>query len=105
MGDGVRIPAFGEHGHRNHAANRIAQTTYLAHRVHHLAQQVLLADALAGLGVTGALDDFAAESLDLVGRHTAKAIVQRVTGFELLAVNQQCSGATQCVAVLVVVAE
>jgi len=38
VGDGVGIPALGKHGHRHHAANRVAQATGLADGVHHLAQ-------------------------------------------------------------------
>ena len=40
-------------------------------------------------GVAGALDDLAAEALDLVGGHVAEVVVERVAGFELLAVDQQ----------------
>ncbi len=56
-------------------------------------------------GVAGALDDLAAEALDLVGRHAAEVVVQRLAGFELLAVDQQRVRARQRVAVLVEVAE
>ena len=39
--------------------------------------------------IAGALDDLAAEALDLVGRHAAEIVVERIAGFELLAVDQQ----------------
>ena len=39
--------------------------------------------------VAGALDDLAAEAFDLVGRHGAEVVVERIAGFELLAVDQQ----------------
>ena len=56
-------------------------------------------------GIAGALDDLAAEALDLVGRHAAEVVVQRFAGFELLAVDQQRVRAGKRIAVLVEVAE
>ena len=55
--------------------------------------------------VAGALDDLAAEALDLVGGHGAEVVVERLAGFELLAVDQQRVRAGERVAVLVEVAE
>ena len=52
----------------------------------------------AGAGVAGALDDFAAEAVDLIGRHVAEIVVERIAGFELLAVDQQRVRARQRVA-------
>ena len=51
-------------------------------------------------GIAGALDDLAAEALDLVGRHAAEIVVERVAGFELLAVDEQRVRARQRVAVV-----
>ena len=76
-----------------------AELARLADGVHDLAQQVLVGDVLAGAGVAGALDDLAAEPLDLVGGHAAEVVVERVAGFELLAVDQQRVRARQRVAV------
>ena len=59
----------------------------------------------ACLAVAGALDDLAAEPVDLVGGHLAEVVIQRVAGFELLAVDQQRMGAGERIAVLVEVAE
>ena len=53
---------------------------------------------LACAQVPGALDDLAAEALDLVGGHGAEIVVERVAGFELLAVDQERVGAGQRVA-------
>ena len=72
----------------------------LADGVHDLAQQFLIGDVVAGAGVAGALDDLAAEALDLVGGHGAEVVVERVAGFELLAVDQQRVGARERVAVV-----
>src|SRR6218665_1541343 len=67
MGHGVGVPALGQHGDGDHASDGVPQPARLAHGVHHLAQQVLVGDLLAGLGVPRSLDDFAAESVDLIG--------------------------------------
>ncbi len=83
----------------------LAQAPGLADGVHHLAQQVLVGDVVARARVAGALDDLAAEALDLVGGHGAEVVVQRLAGFELLAVDQQGARAAERVAVLVEVAE
>jgi hypothetical protein len=65
----------------------------LADGVHHLAQQVLVGELVGRGAVAGALDDLAAEALDLVGRPWMReVVVQRVAGFELLAVDQQRAG-------------
>jgi hypothetical protein len=98
VGDRVGVPAFGEHRDRHHAADRAAELPGLADGVHDLAQQFLVGEVLAGAGVAGALDDLAAEALDLVGGHVAELVVQRVAGFELLAVDQQGVGARQRIA-------
>ncbi len=59
----------------------------------------------ACLLVAGALDDLAAEALDLVGGHVAEVVVERLAGFELLAVDQQGARPGERVAVFVEVAE
>ncbi len=55
--------------------------------------------------VAAAFDDLSAEALDLVGRHAAEVVVQRLAGLQLLAVDQQGSRMSEGVAVLVVIAE
>ena len=49
-------------------------------------------------GVAAALDDLAAKALDLVGGHAAEVVVERVAGFELLAVDEQRVGARERIA-------
>ena len=83
----------------------LAEAVLLADGVHHLAQQVLVGDVLAGPHVAGALDDLAAEALDLVRGHVAEVLVERLAGFELFGVDQQRARPGQPVAVLVVVPE
>ena len=70
----------------------------LADGVHDLAQQFLVGDVVAGAGIAGALDDLAAEAVDLVGGHLVEIVVERIAGFELLAVDQQRVGPRQRVA-------
>ncbi len=89
VGDGVGIPAFGEHRDRDDAADGAAKLAGLADGVHDLAEQFLVGDVVAGTGVAGALHDLAAKALDLVGGHAAEVVVERVAGFELLAVDEQ----------------
>ncbi len=80
---------FGEHRDGDDAADRTAKLAGLADGVHDLAEQFLVGDVVAGTGVAGALDDLAAEAFDLVGRHAAEVVVERIAGFELLAVDEQ----------------
>ena len=95
VGHGVGIPALGQHGDGDHAADVGAEAAGLADGVHDLAQQVLVGEVLGLARVAGALDDLAPEALDLVGGHGAEVVVQRLAGFELLAVDQQRAGARQ----------
>ena len=105
VADGVRIPPFGKHRHRHHAANRIPQPTRLAYGVHDLAEQSRVADVLGLAGVAGAFDDLSPKAFDLVRGHVAEVLVQRVAGLQLLAVDQQRAGPRVRVAMLVEVAE
>ena len=89
VGDGVGVPAFGEHRDGDDAADGAAQLAGLADGVHHLAEQFLIGDVVRCVGVTAALDDLTAKALDLVGGHAAKVVVERVARFELLAVDQE----------------
>ena len=70
----------------------------LADGVHHLPQQVLLGDVVAGSGVAGPFDDVTTKLVNLVRRHGAEIVVERVAGFELLAVDQKRVWAGQRVA-------
>ena len=55
--------------------------------------------------VARALDDLAAEALDLVGGHLAEVLVERLARLELLAVDQERVRSGERVAVLVEVPE
>ena len=105
VGDGIRVPAFGEHGNRYDAANGVAKPAFLADGVHDLPKQMLVGNVLGLASVAGTFDDLAAEAVDLVGSHGAEIAVQGIARFELLAVDQQSAGSAQRVAVLVEVAE
>jgi hypothetical protein len=48
--DGVGVPAFGQHRHRNNATNLLPEATFAANGVHDLPQE----SALAHLGVQAA---------------------------------------------------
>ena len=104
VGDGVGIPALGEHGDGDNAADGLTQLAFLADGVHDLAQDVGVGD-LAGLLHVAPFDHFAAEALDLVGGHFAEILVEGIAGFELLTVNEQGAGPGKTIAVVVVVAE
>ena len=105
VGDGVGVPAFREH--RDETTQRMEPpswpglpTVFMTSRSN--SWSVMFS---ACASVAGALDDLAAKALDLVGGHAAKVVVERIAGFELLAVDQQCVGARERVAVLVEIAE
>ena len=105
MGDGVGVPAFGEHGNRYHAADRVAEAAFLADGVHDFPQQILIGEVLGLTAVAGAFDDLTTETFDLVGGHGAEVVVQRIPGFELLAVDQERARAGKRVAVLIEISE
>jgi hypothetical protein len=70
----------------------------LANGVHYLPQQVLLGDIVSSAGISRALHDIATKSVNLVRRHGAEVVVERVAGFELFAVDQKRVWAGQRVA-------
>ena len=105
MGDGVGVPAFGEHGDRDDAADGIAEAALFADGVHDLPEEILVGEVLGLAAVAGTFDDLAAETVDLVGGHVAEVIVQCLAGFELLAVDQEGPGAGKLVAVFVEIPE
>ena len=73
--------------------------------VHHLAQQVLVREVFALGHVAGSFDDLASEPVDLGCGELPEIAVQRVPGFQLLAVDQQGARTSQPDALLVVVLE
>ena len=101
----IGIPPLGQHGHRHHTADGLAEPPLLADGVHDLAQQVLVGQILRLTEIAGAFDDLTSETLDFVRRHRTEVVVQRFARFELLAVNQQRVGAGERVAVLIEVAK
>ena len=103
--DGVGVPALGQHRNRNDTANRFAQASGLADRIHHFAQQILVGEIVRLSLVAGALQNFAAKAFNLIRRHTAKIRVQRFARLELLAVNQQRVGTRERIAIFVIVAK
>ncbi|OQB36385.1 MAG: hypothetical protein BWY09_01947 [Candidatus Hydrogenedentes bacterium ADurb.Bin179] len=105
MGDGVGVPAFREHGYGYHTADRISETAFLANGVHHFPKQVLVADIFRLSAVAGAFDNFTPEPVYLIGGHFAKIHIQGVTGFKLLAVDEQRAGTGQLVPMFIKVAK
>ena len=57
------------------------------------------------LSVTGPFDDFPPETLDFIGCHIPEVLVQGISRFELLAINEQCTRTAKLIAVLIVVTE
>ena len=70
-------------------ADGATELSVLAHGVHDLTQQLLIADIFSCTGIPGALDSLAAEACNLIGRHAAKLVVEGGADFQLLTVNQQ----------------
>ena len=58
----------------------------------------MVGEVIGGASISGALDDLAAEALDLIGGHVAEIVVEGVPGFELLAINQEGVGPWQRIA-------
>jgi len=92
VGHGVGVPAFGEHRDRDDAADRATELARFADRVHHFSQELLVREVLAGALVAGPFDDLASEAFDFVASHLAKIRIERIVGFELLAIDQQGVG-------------
>ena len=104
VGDGVGVPALGEHGDADHALDVLAELAGLADGVHHLAEQVFVGEVLGvAAGEAGAV--LGLELVDLAGGDLLEVVAHRLAGFELLAVHQDRVGAVQPAAVAVVVAE
>ena len=78
VGDVVGVPPLGEHGNRHDAADAGTELVELADRVHDLSQQLLVGQVFGGAGIAGALDDLAAEALDLVHGHGAEVGIEGI---------------------------
>ena len=104
VGDGVGVPALGEHRDADHALDVLAELAGLADGVHHLAEQVFVGEVLGvAAGEAGAV--FGLELLDFAGGDLLEVVAHRLAGFELLAVHQDRVRAVEPAAVAVVVAE
>ena len=88
MGDGVGVPPFGQHGDGDDATDVFAELSFLADRVHDLAQEIGIGD-LAGLLDVATLDHFAPEPFDFLAGHFAEILVQGLARFELLAIDEE----------------
>src|SRR5260221_894998 len=98
MRHGISVPSLGEHQDRHDASDRTAKLSGLADSVHDLAEQFLIGNVFAGMRVAGALNNFAAKSLNFVGSHPTEILVERIARFELLAIDQQSVGTWQRIA-------
>ena len=105
MGNGIGVPALCQHRNRHNAADRIAKASFLAHRVHDFPQQILIGQVFGLAAVAGALDDFTAETFDLIRSHFPEVFVQGVAGLQLFAVDEQCPRAAELVAMFIEIAE
>ena len=104
VGDGVGVPALGEHRDADDAADLLAQLAGLADRVHDLAQQVLVGQVL-GRAAGEALAVLGLELLDLGGGDLLELGTHRLARLELLGVDQDGVGALGPPAVLDVAEE
>ena len=87
VGDGVGVPAFGEHRDADDAFDVLAELARLADGVHHFAEQVFVGEVLGvAAGEAGAV--FGLELVDLAGGDLLEVGAHRLAGFELLAVDQ-----------------
>ena len=104
VGDGIRVPSFGQHRDRYDAADAFAQAPFPADGVHHLAQQIRVGDLLGGLSAGATLDHFALELFDF--RAAARETRDRAPRpIQLFAVDQQGIWPRQSIAVFVVVSK
>ena len=87
VGDGVGVPALGEHGDGDDAADRLAELARLADGVHHLAHDLAVVDVL-GLAAGDAAGVLGAELLDLDGGDLLELIGQLVARLELEGVDE-----------------
>src|SRR5690606_14023608 len=86
-------------------ANPLAQPALLPDGVHHLAQQILIADTVACRGVARPFHDLTTEALDLVRGHGPEVRIERISRLELLTIDQERVRTCEGVVVLVVIAE
>ena len=105
VGDGVGVPAFGQHRDADHALDVLAELARLADGVHHLAQQVLVGQVRRHRGRGSAARYSALNSSISRGGDLLELGAHRLARLELLAVDQDGVRAVQPAAVAVIVAE
>ena len=105
----IRVPALGEHRDRNDAADGASQLAVLSNGIHDLAEQCHVIEffprskVISQLATT--LHDFVSEAGNFVGGHVAEIVIEPLTGFELLAVDEQRVWPGERVAMLIKIAE
>ena len=62
---------------------------WLADSVHGLSEQFLVSDVVAGMGIASSLHDLTAKAFDFVSSHVTEIIVEHITSFELLAIDEE----------------
>ena len=87
VGDGVGVPALGEHRNAHDAADVGAELALLADGVHDLTQQVLVRE-LVGVGAGVALAVLGLELGDLQTGGLLEVVLERLAGLELGRVDQ-----------------
>src|SRR4030095_14471799 len=88
MRHGIGIPTLRQHGDGHDAADGATELAELPDRVHDLAKEFRIGDVVPCADVPSALDNLPAKPFDFVRRHSAKVVIERVTCFELLAVDE-----------------
>ena len=92
MGDGVGIPAFGEHAHTDHTADVLPKLARAPHGVDHFAQQVAVGQGIhRSIGVGHAVLAF--ESLDFGCEDALERFVDLARMLQRVGVDQQSGGA------------
>jgi hypothetical protein len=88
VGDGIGVPAFGQHRHGNHAANVGTECIGLAYCVDDFTQQIPIGELFDALvGVT--LPVFALETFDFRAEYLLETVVDLAGVFEGIAVDEQ----------------
>ncbi len=105
VGDGVGVPAFGEHRDRDDTANGFAEAAFLADGVHGFAEEGVVGEVVGTVGVAGALHNVAAEAFDFVDSGGAEVVVEGVPGGELFTIDEEGVRTRKRAAVLIEVAE
>jgi hypothetical protein len=89
MRDVVGIPSFGEHWDRYDATDIRTELARFSHGVHDLAQHLFILDVVNALLTSSALDSLTTKPFNLWSEQLAEARINRLSGFNLLRVNQQ----------------